>query len=170
MTGDGGKAWVYGDDVDTDALAPGAYMKAPIEVLAAHCLEALDPGFAAGVRPGDVVVGGRNFGLGSSREQAAQALRHLGVAAVVAESFAGLFYRNALNPGLAVLVCPEARRIRFGERLRVDPAAGRIENLTSGMRLGCEPIPGFLMEMLRDGGLVPHLEKRLRAQRKDASP
>ena len=170
MTGKGGKAWVYGDDVDTDALAPGAYMKAPIEVLAAHCLEAIDPGFAAGVTPGDVVVGGRNFGLGSSREQAAQALRHLGVAAVVAESFAGLFYRNALNLGLAVLVCPEARAIRFGERLGVDPAAGEIENLTTGARLACEPIPGFLMEMLRDGGLVPHLEKRLKAQRKDASP
>ncbi len=170
MTGERGKAWVYGDDVDTDALAPGAYMKAPIEVLAAHCLEAIDPGFAAGVTPGDVVVGGRNFGLGSSREQAAQALRHLGVAAVVAESFAGLFYRNALNLGLAVLVCPEAQTIRFGERLRVDPAAGEIENLTSGARLACEPIPGFLMAMLRDGGLVPHLEKRLQAQRKDASP
>ena len=170
MTGEGGKAWVYGDDVDTDALAPGAYMKAPIEVLAAHCLEAIDPGFATGVTPGDLVVGGRNFGLGSSREQAAQALRHLGVAAVVAESFAGLFYRNALNLGLAVLVCPEAQTIRFGERLRVDPAAGRIENLTSGARLACEPIPGFLMEMLRDGGLVPHLEKKLKAQRKDASP
>lgn len=170
MTGERGKAWVYGDDVDTDALAPGAYMKAPIEVLAAHCLEAIDPGFAAGVTPGDVVVGGRNFGLGSSREQAAQALRHLGVAAVVAESFAGLFYRNALNLGLAVLVCPEAQTIRFGERLRVDPAAGEIENLTGGARLVCEPIPSFLMAMLRDGGLVPHLEKRLQAQRKDASP
>ncbi len=170
MTDETGKAWVYGDDVDTDALAPGAYMKAPIEVLAAHCLEAMDPGFAAGVRPGDVVVGGRNFGLGSSREQAAQALRHLGVVAVIAESFAGLFYRNALNLGLAVLVCPEARRIDFGEKLRVDPAAGRIENLTTGEDLACEPIPGFLVEMLRDGGLVPHLEKKLKAQRKEANP
>ncbi|MDJ0944861.1 MAG: 3-isopropylmalate dehydratase [Kiloniellales bacterium] len=170
MTGEGGKAWVYGDDVDTDALAPGAYMKAPIEVLAAHCLEAIDPSFAAGVKPGDVVVGGRNFGLGSSREQAAQALRHLGVVAVVAESFAGLFYRNALNLGLAVLVCPEARSIRFGDKLRVDPAAGRIENLTSGDVLACEPIPDFLMAMLRDGGLVPHLEKKIEAQRKEASP
>ncbi len=168
MTDESGKAWVYGDDVNTDALAPGAYMKAPIEVLAAHCLEAIDPSFAAGVAPGDVVVGGRNFGLGSSREQAAQALRHLGVVAVVAESFAGLFYRNALNLGLAVLVCPEAQRIGFGEKLRVDPAAGRIENLTSGASLACEPIPGFLMEMLRDGGLVPHLEKKLKAQREEA--
>ncbi len=169
MTDEAGKAWVYGDDVNTDALAPGAYMKAPIEVLAAHCLEAIDPSFAAGVAPGDVVVGGRNFGLGSSREQAAQALRHLGVVAVVAESFAGLFYRNALNLGLAVLVCPEARRIGFGEKLRVDPAAGRIENLTTGAGLVCEPIPDFLMEMLRDGGLVPHLEKKLKAQREEAN-
>ncbi|MGH8680446.1 MAG: 3-isopropylmalate dehydratase, partial [Burkholderiales bacterium] len=87
-----GRAWVLGDNVDTDALAPGKYMKFGIEEIAKHCLEAVDPGFAAGVRPGDVVVGGRNFGAGSSREQAPQALKHLGVAALVAESFAGLFH------------------------------------------------------------------------------
>lgn len=166
----GGHAWVFGDDVDTDALAPGAYMKAPIEVLAAHCLEALDPQFAREVAPGDLVVGGRNFGLGSSREQAAQALRHLGVAAVIAPSFAGLFHRNALNLGLAVLVCPQAGEIRPGDHLRADPAAGRIENLTRGEVLACEAIPDFLMEMLRDGGLVPHLEKKLKRRREDVSP
>lgn len=168
MSGEGGRAWVFGDDVDTDALAPGAYMKGPIEVLAAHCLESLDPRFAAQVAPGDVVVGGRNFGLGSSREQAAQALLQLGVAAVVAESFAGLFYRNALNLGLTALVCPEARQIRPGDRLRVDAAAGRIDDLTTARVLTCEAIPGFLVEMLSDGGLVPHLEKKLKARRGSA--
>jgi len=156
-----GKAWVFGDNIDTDALAPGQYMKFGIEEIAKHCLESVDPAFASGVGPGDVVVGGRNFGLGSSREQAAAALRQLGVAAVVAPSFAGLFYRNALNLGLAVLVCPDASRIRAGDTMRIDAEAGRIENETSGETLACEPIPPHLMEMVRDGGLLAHLEKRL---------
>ena len=156
-----GCAWVLGDNVDTDALAPGKYMKFGIEEIAKHCLEAVDPGFAARVRPGDVVVGGRNFGAGSSREQAPQALKHLGVAALVAESFAGLFYRNSLNLGLPALACRDAKRIRPGDRLRVHPEAGRIENETTGETLACEPIPPHLMQMVRDGGLLPHLEKRL---------
>ncbi len=156
-----GRAWVLGDNVDTDALAPGKYMKFGIEEIAKHCLEAVDPGFAAGVQSGDVVVGGRNFGAGSSREQAPQALKHLGVAALVAESFAGLFYRNSLNLGLPALACRDAKRIRAGDRLRVHPEAGRIENETTGETLACEPIPPHLMQMVRDGGLLPHLEKRL---------
>jgi 3-isopropylmalate/(R)-2-methylmalate dehydratase small subunit len=157
-----GRAWVLGDDVDTDALAPGKYMKYGIEEIARHCLEAVDAGFATAVRPGDVVVGGRNFGAGSSREQAPQALKHLGVAALVAESFAGLFYRNALNLGLPALTCRDAKRIRAGDRLRVDAERGRIDNETTGEALVCEPIPPHLMQMIRDGGLLPHLEKRLR--------
>lgn len=154
------KAWVFGDDVDTDVLAPGRYMKLGIEELARHCLEALDPGFAANVRPGDIVVAGRNFGCGSSREQAPEALRHLGVAALVAESFAGLFYRNALNLGLPALACAQARRIRTGDALRID-FSGKIANLTTGETLACEPIPPHLVEMVRDGGLLPHLERKL---------
>lgn len=157
-----GRAWVFGRDIDTDLLAPGAYMAKPIEELAQHCLEAVEPRFAAEVRPGDVVVADRNFGMGSSREQAAQALKHLGVTAVIATSFAGIFYRNALNLGLVALVCPDAPRIRPGERIRVDAAAGRIERLDHGETLSAEPIPDFLMAMIRDGGLVPHLEKKLK--------
>lgn len=164
-----GRAWVFGDNVDTDVLAPGKYMKSGIEELARHCLEAVEPGFAASVRAGDFVVGRRNFGTGSSREQAPQALKHLGIAALVAESFAGLFYRNAINLGLPALVCADARRIRAGDRLRVDAESGRIENLSSGESLACEPIPGHLMQMVRDGGLVPHLKKRLRTQKEAAS-
>jgi 3-isopropylmalate/(R)-2-methylmalate dehydratase small subunit len=156
-----GRAWIFGDDIDTDSLAPGKYMKLGIEEIATHCLETVDAGFATGVTAGDVVVGGRNFGLGSSREQAAAALRHLGVAAVVATSFAGLFYRNSLNLGLAVLTCPEAARIRAGDELRIDAEAGRIVNETTGDVLGCERIPAHLLEMVRDGGLLSHLEKRL---------
>jgi len=158
------KAWIFGDNIDTDALAPGKYMKFGIDEIAKHCLESVDPAFAGSVAPGDIVVGGRNFGLGSSREQAAAALRQLGVAAVVAASFAGLFYRNALNLGLPVLACNDTHRIRAGDTLRVDAEAGRIENMTTGESLACERIPAHLMEMVRDGGLLPHLKKRL-AQR-----
>ena len=168
MTENAGRAWVFGDNVDTDVLAPGKYMKSGIEELARHCLEAVEPGFAASVQAGDVVVGRRNFGTGSSREQAPQALKHLGVAALVAESFAGLFYRNAINLGLPAVVCADAQRIRAGDRVRVDLQAGRIENLTTGEAFACEPIPAHLMQMLRDGGLVPHLEKRLARQRESS--
>ena len=97
------RIWRFGDGIDTDAMAPGEYMKLPIEQIAEHCMEVVRPEFAAAVRPGDVVVAGANFGIGSSREQAPQALVALGVAGVVAASFAGLFYRNAINLGLPVL-------------------------------------------------------------------
>jgi len=155
------KAWVFGDNVDTDAIAPGRYMKLGIEEIARHCFEAVDPGFAKNVKNGDAVVGGRNFGAGSSREQAPEALKHLGVAILIAESFAGLFYRNAINLGLPAIACAQAKRIRQGDLLKVDPLAGTIENLTTGETLDCEPIPAFLMSIIRDGGLLPHLEKRL---------
>jgi len=160
-----GRAWVFGDDVDTDVLAPGQYMKFGIEELSRHCLESVEPTFAKEVRHGDIVVGRRNFGAGSSREQAPEALRHLGVSALIAESFAGLFYRNAINLGLPAIVCADSGRIRAGDRLRVDAGAGRIENLSTGETFACEPIPGHLLELLDDGGLLPHLEKRLARER-----
>ena len=156
------KAWVFGDNVDTDAIAPGRYMKFGIEEIARHCLESVDPEFSTGVREGDILVAGRNFGTGSSREQAPEALRHLGVSALVAESFAGLFYRNAINLGLPAVVCPEAKRIRPGDELRLDYETGKITDLTTGETLSAEPVPEFLMQLIRDGGLLPHLEKRLR--------
>ena len=157
-----GRVWRFGDNLNTDVLAPGAYMKFGIEEIARHCLEAVEPRFAKEVQPGDVLVAGRNCGAGSSREQAPQALKHLGVGALVAESFAGLFYRNALNLGLPAVVCAEAKRIRADDRLRVDAESGRIENATTGETIACEPIPAHLMQMIRDGGLLAHLEKRLK--------
>jgi 3-isopropylmalate/(R)-2-methylmalate dehydratase small subunit len=156
---------VFGDNVDTDALAPGAYVKYGIDEIARHCLESIDPAFAAGVRPGDVIVGGRNFGAGSSREQAAEALRHLGVAAVVALSFAGIFYRNALNLGLLALECPSADRIRAGARVRIDRDAAQLVDLDAGTVHRCEPIPAHLLAVVEAGGLVPWLERHLAAQR-----
>lgn len=163
-----GRAWVVGDNLDTDALAPGKYMKFAIEEIARHCLESLRPEFAASVRPGDILVAGRNLGAGSSREQAPQALRHLGVAAVIAPSFAGLFYRNALNLGLPALVCAEAGRIKDGERVELDLAKATLKLVDSGDTLACEPIPPHLIQLLADGGLIPHLEKRLARQRASA--
>ena len=157
-----GRAFVYGDNIDTDVLAPGAYMKFSIEEIAKHCFEAIDPRFATTVSAGDVVVGGRNFGMGSSREQAPQALKHLGVTALIAESFAGLFYRNALNLGLVAVTCADVKRIHAGDEIDVDAEAGRITNHTRTEAYACEPIPPHLMQMVRDGGLMPHLEKRLK--------
>lgn len=154
-----GKVWKVGDDIDTDALAPGKYMKDGIDEIARHCLEDVLPDFAHAVRPGDVLVAGRNFGIGSSREQAPEALKRLGIAAVVAPSFAGLFYRNALNLGLAVVVCERAAEIAEGARVTVDAAAGRIAG--PGIALPCQPIPPFLLQMLEAGGLLPHLALRL---------
>jgi len=156
------KAWVFGDNIDTDAMAPGRYMKSGIGEIAKHCLESLSPSFASSVKKGDAVIGGRNFGMGSSREQAPEALRHLGVSALVAQSFAGLFYRNALNLGLPAVVCQDAKRIRPGDVLDIDFEKGKIENKTTGEVLDCEPIPPHLMQMVRDGGLLLHLEKRLK--------
>ena len=156
-----GTAWVFGDNVDTDVLAPGQYMKFGIETIATHCLESVEPRFAREVKHGDVVVGGRNFGSGSSREQAAQALKQLGIAAVLAPSFGGIFYRNALNVGLPVMIFREGAKIAAGDALQVDAEAGRILNLRSGEELACEPIPAHLATMVRDGGLLAHLQKRL---------
>jgi 3-isopropylmalate/(R)-2-methylmalate dehydratase small subunit len=155
------KAWVFGDDIDTDVIAPGRYMKFGIEEIARHCFEAIDPSFPSQVKTGDAVVAGRNFGAGSSREQAPEALRHLGVALLVAESFAGIFYRNAINLGLPAVACAQAKRIRQGDELTIDLEAGRLHDHTTGETLACEPIPPFLMTIIRDGGLLPHLEKKL---------
>lgn len=161
-----GKAWVFGDNIDTDVLAPGLYMKGPLKTLAQHCLEAVDPEFAANVQQGDVVVGADNFGIGSSREQAVEVLKFLGVRTLIAKSFAGIFFRNALNFGVVALACAEVEKISPGDRITADPAKGEITNLTTGEIYSCDPLPDQLLEMVTDGGLVAHLEKKL--ARKDA--
>lgn len=159
----GGRAWVFGDNIDTDVLAPGRYMKGPVEAAAVHCLESVDPDFAGQVTPGDFVIGGGNFGLGSSREQAAQVLRILGVKAVIAKSFGGIFYRNAFNLGLLAVICPETGRIDAGARLALDAEAGVLRNLNSGASYACEPVPAHLLALIADGGLIPQLERRFKS-------
>lgn len=153
------RVWRLGADVDTDALAPGSWMQHGVDVIAQHCLEALRPDFAPGVQAGDVVVAGPNFGIGSSREQAAAALRHLGVAAVIAPSYSGLFFRNAFNLGLLLLTCRDAERIAEGERVAFDARAGTVTR-EGGEELAADPIPGFLLDMVEAGGLLPQLQRR----------
>ena len=161
----GGRAWTFGDNIDTDVLAPGIYMKLPPEQLATHCLEAIDATFASSVRKGDIVVAGENFGLGSSREQAVQVLSILGIGAVLAKSFARIFYRNAFNLGLPALFFPEADEISAGDQLELDLAAGQVRNLTKGVAYDVEPIPPHLLEMITAGGLIPHLKAKLAMER-----
>ncbi len=150
------KVWRLGADIDTDVLAPGAYMKHNIDVIAQHCLEAVRPEFAAQVKPGDVLVAGVNFGIGSSREQAAGALVHLGVRAVIAPSFSGLFFRNAFNLGLLLLTCEQALLLQEGDIVGFD---GQNICRAQGEPLPCAPIPDFLMNMVQAGGLLNVLKK-----------
>jgi 3-isopropylmalate/(R)-2-methylmalate dehydratase small subunit len=157
------RVWRVGADVDTDALAPGHAMKHGIEVIARHCLENLRPEFAGAVQAGDVIVSGPNFGIGSSREQAAEVLVRLGVSAVIAPSFGGLFFRNAFNVGLLLLTCDDAQQIQEGECIAFDARAGRIER-AGGQVLATEPIPGFLLDMVEAGGLLAQLQQRFKTR------
>ena len=154
------RVWKLGADIDTDVLAPGHAMKHGIEKIAQHCLESVRPEFAAQVRPGDVIVAGPNFGIGSSREQAAAVLVQLGVAAVIAPSYSGLYFRNAFNVGLLLLTCPEAECIGEGELIGFDARHGEVIG-ARGEVLGCEVIPDFLLEMVEAGGLLNLLKLRL---------
>jgi methanogen homoaconitase small subunit len=151
-----GRAWIYGDDVDTDVIIPGKYLRTKdLSILASHVMEGLDPEFSSKVKNGDVIVAGRNFGCGSSREQAPVALKEAGVAAVVAKSFARIFYRNAINIGLPLVEADV--RCAQGDTVEVDLSNGTVcvgDIVVQGTRL-----PDFLLLILQDGGLVAHRRK-----------
>jgi len=154
-----GKAWNYGDDVNTDFILPGIYLElTDPEEMGRHAMEGIDPEFAGKVRPGDVVVGGRNFGLGSSREHAPIALKHSGVSAVIAEGFARIFYRNATNLGLPALECPNAsKEIKTEDTVEVALDKGTI--IVNGTKtLSFVPVPEFMMEILAAGGLREYIK------------
>jgi len=153
------RVWKFGPEIDTDALAPGAYMKLGIEGIAPHCLEAVRPEFAGEVQPGAVIAAGPNFGIGSSREQAVAALVHLGVKAVIAPSFSGLFFRNAFNLGLLLLTTPDAEQLAEAEQVELDLQTLTLRRPT-GQQLVCQPIPGFLLDMVAAGGLMNQLRQR----------
>ncbi|WP_142860511.1 3-isopropylmalate dehydratase small subunit [Salinigranum halophilum] len=152
------------DDVDTDQILPGEFLTTvPNEELGEYALRGYDPDFAARIEAGDVLVAGTNFGLGSSRESAPVALRNAGVGAIVAESFARIFYRNAINVGLPIAVVPGiSDHVSDGDTLRVDVARGEVENLTTGESFDTDPLPPDLLEILEAGGLVAYRQRATR--------
>jgi len=153
----------YGRDVDTDVIIPARYLNtSDAAELASHCMEDIDPEFVRRVRPGDIIVADENFGCGSSREHAPLAIKTAGVACVVAASFARIFYRNAINSGLPIVVCPQAaREAQSGDRLRVDLTAGTVENVTRGATYEAVALPAFMEELIKRGGLLPYVKARL---------
>jgi len=158
-----GNAIKFGDNVDTDVILPGKYLVLidPKE-LAKHALEGLDPTFPEKAKKGVVVVGGKNFGCGSSREQAPLALKYAGVQCVIAESFARIFFRNAINIGLPVIECKGiSAAVDNGDELAVDFEAGKIQNLSKRQSLQVTKLPPFILEILSDGGLIENLRRRL---------
>ena len=157
-----GKTHKYGDNVDTDVIIPARYLNTPdAQELAKHCMEDIDAGFAARVRPGEIMVAGRNFGCGSSREHAPLAIKACGVACVIAATFARIFYRNALNIGLPILECPEAAAaIKAGDTVSVDFDTGVITDETTGKSFQGEPFPPFMQELIAAGGLAAYRRAR----------
>jgi len=155
-----GKAWKFGDSISTDHIAPGRlfHLRTNLPELAKHVLEDADPEFASKVQPGDFVVAGKNFGLGSSREHAPTIIKLAGVGAVLAQSFARIFYRNAINVGLPVLIC-DTTQIDQDDELEIDVSKGEIKNLTKGTTIEAKPLPDVMIKILNDGGLLEHFRK-----------
>jgi 3-isopropylmalate/(R)-2-methylmalate dehydratase small subunit len=166
------RAFVYGDNVDTDVIIPARHLaSSDPQELSRHCMEDLDPAFCDEVRPGDVVVGGRNFGSGSSREHAPIAIKASGVACIVAESFARIFFRNAVNVGLPIVECPGVTDgAERGDVFLVDLATGSVENVTKGRRFKGTPLPPFMQEILDAGGLMPWVARSLHDGDRPAGP
>ncbi len=158
-----GRAWKFGDDIDTDAIIPGRYLviNDPRE-LAEHLFEGVRPEMAREVRGGDYVVAGENFGCGSSREQSPLALKGAGVKAVVAKSFARIFFRNSINIGLPLFICPDVDKIADGSEMEIDMAGGIIENRSRQESYQTTPLPDFLQEIVEAGGLVEYTRQQLR--------
>ena len=157
-----GKVYKYGDNVDTDVIIPARYLNAPSpDELAKHCMEDIDATFAQKVQPGDIIVGGANFGCGSSREHAPIAIRACGVSCVIAPSFARIFYRNAINIGLPILECEEAANaIEAGDEVEVDFDTGVITDVTKGQTFQAAAFPEFIQNIIRAGGLLKSLKER----------
>lgn len=162
-----GKVHKYGADVNTDVIIPARYLNLsePAE-LAEHCMEDIDPEFLSRVQPGDIIVATTNFGCGSSREHAPLAIKASGISCIIAESFARIFFRNAINIGLPLLECQEAvDNIDAGDVVEVDLSSGSIKNLNNGMEFTAKPYPEFMSEFIAAGGLIEHTKKRLAARR-----
>ncbi|MFP4660679.1 MAG: 3-isopropylmalate dehydratase small subunit [Halanaerobiales bacterium] len=158
-----GKVFKYGDNVDTDVIIPARYLNSSNpEELAKHCMEDIDENFAKEVEEGDIIVGGRNFGSGSSREHAPLSIKAAGVSCVIAESFARIFYRNSINIGLPILVSKEAAdNIEAGSRIEVDLDTGKITDLDNNQTYQAEPFPEYMQELIKAGGLIEKVKKEV---------
>jgi 3-isopropylmalate/(R)-2-methylmalate dehydratase small subunit len=158
-----GKAFVYGNNVDTDVIIPARYLNnADPAALASHCMEDIDAAFVSEVAQGDVIVAGKNFGCGSSREHAPLAIKTVGVSCVIAQTFARIFYRNAINIGLPILECEKAvKDVRKGDQLEVDFTAGTITNLTQDITYETQPFPPFIQAIIEADGLVGWVKQEL---------
>jgi 3-isopropylmalate/(R)-2-methylmalate dehydratase small subunit len=156
-----GRVWRFGDGISTDHITPGRYyhLRGNLKALAEHALEDADPAFAQKARPGDFVVAGKNFGQGSSREHAPLVLKERGVRAVLASSFARIFFRNAVNVGLVPIIC-DTEDFETGDEIGVDLEKGGVRNLTKGFERSFTPLPPIMSAILADGGLIPHILKR----------
>lgn len=161
-----GKSWKFGDDIDTDAIIPARYLNtSDPDELARHLMEDADKDFPGKVRQGDIITAGKNFGCGSSREHAPIAIKAAGIQAVIAKSFARIFYRNAFNIGLPIFESPEASEgIREGDIVEIDADTGIIKNLTTGEQYRAKPIPPFMQELIKAGGLIEWTKKKLAAK------
>lgn len=157
-----GKTWKFGDHVDTDVIIPARYLNAPEpSELAKHCMEDIDKSFAGSVQAGDIMVGGWNFGCGSSREHAPVAIQASGISCVIAASFARIFYRNSINIGFPILECPEASEaIKAGDIVTVDTETGKITDETTGQVFEAKPFPPFIQKIVESGGLLPYLKEK----------
>lgn len=163
-----GRAYKFGDNINTDVIYPGKYLSITTdrEEMAKHCFEAVYPEFMKTADKGTIIVAGKNFGCGSSREQAATCLAYFGVSAVIAVSFARIFYRNAINVGLPVLISPDSvTGINHGDMLTVDLAAGIVQNTDTTTELQATKIPPFILQIIADGGLIPYLRNKLGIKR-----
>lgn len=156
------RAWKFGNDIDTDAIIPGRYLVInDPEELAKHLFEGIRPEFAESVRPGDIIVAGTNFGCGSSREHAPLAIKAAGVEAVVARSFARIFFRNSINIGLPLLICADAEKIDDGDSVVVDISNGVVNNISKKESYPTTPLPPFLQEIVRSGGLLNYTKRQV---------
>ena len=157
-----GRAFLFGNDIDTDAIIPARYLNtSDPEILKNHVMEDADPEFPSKIRPGDIIVAGKNFGCGSSREHAPIAIKAAGISCVIAESFARIFLRNSFNMGLPILISIEASRdIKEGDLLEINPDEAVISNLTTGKKYSSNRLPDFIKELVADGGLIEHIKKR----------
>ncbi|HOD70576.1 MAG: 2,3-dimethylmalate dehydratase small subunit [Deltaproteobacteria bacterium ADurb.BinA179] len=157
-----GRVFRFGDDIDTDAIIPARYLNtSDPEELKKHCMEDADPSFPSKVGKGDIIVAGKNFGCGSSREHAPIAIKACGVSCVIASSFARIFFRNSFNMGLLIFESDEASgEIRESDIVEVDASTGLIKNITTGKQYQARPIPQFMQELIADGGLMEHIIKR----------